>query len=98
MSSRHVGAGSRRPDARPTTSSNATAPPGAPPTTTTDRRNGQRARSETNAGARAAATTATFARLSFRTKAYSSTDITVLTGTAIAPSMAAPQNVAANAG
>src|SRR5437899_10646684 len=48
--------------------------------------------------ATAVSATTILARLSWSRKAYSSLRISVLTGTATAPSLAAPQNVATNAG
>src|SRR2546428_7176503 len=76
----------------------ACAPLPCPPTTNTARSQGQWARTASTRGAASASTTTTRARLSSRRNAYSSAAISVLTGTATAPSLAAPQKAAANAG
>ena len=68
------------------------------PTPTTARSQRHRLRRLSTFGRKASSTTTTFARLSSRMNAYSSTVMRVFRGTATAPSFKAPQNVAANAG
>ena len=98
-SSREVGAGASDGFAAARRSSSASAPvSGAPPTVTTARRAGQRWRTASRRGATDSSTTATRARLSLRRNSYSAGVMSGFTGTATAPSLAAPQNAAANAG
>jgi len=99
MSSATVGAGSQV-GLAPASSSSKSCVPGSagPPTTMMARSDGQRWRTASSRPATGGSTMATRARLSVRRNSYSAGVMSVLTGTATAPSLVVPQNAAANAG
>src|SRR3989442_1553713 len=98
MSSLVVGAGSPAGHAQARRSSKPCVPGDGVPATTIRRSHRQRWRTARSFDATSGSTTATLARLSLRRNSYPSGGMSVLTGTATAPSFTAPQKAATNAG